>query len=88
MALGHRAANAPLYPGEPEIAHLRGRILSPSAAALHCLTDTVATLPFDADRIAEQEFDVWFLQPLLFVIESVEQLAEEIVGWARRRGLR
>jgi phenylalanine-4-hydroxylase len=62
-------------------------ILSSYAEALHSLTGAVVKLPFDADRIAEQEYDVWHLQPLLFVIDSFEQLAFEFDGWARRRGL-
>ena len=62
-------------------------ILSSYAEALHSLTGAVAKLPFDADRIAEEEYDVWRLQPRLFVIDSFEQLAEEFEGWARRRGL-
>jgi len=62
-------------------------ILSSRAEALHSLTDAVAKLPFDADRIAEQEYDVWRLQPLLYVIDSFEQLADEFDRWAKRRGL-
>jgi phenylalanine-4-hydroxylase len=62
-------------------------ILSSYAEVRHSLTDAVEKLPFDADRIAEQEYDVWHLQPLLFVIDSFEQLAAGFDLWARRRGL-
>ena len=62
-------------------------ILSSYAEARHSLTDGVAKLPFDADRIAEQDYDVWHLQPLLFVIDSFEQLADEFDAWAKRRRL-
>jgi phenylalanine-4-hydroxylase len=62
-------------------------ILSSYAEARHSLTDAVVKLPFDPDRIAEQDYDVWHLQSLLFVIDSFEQLAEGFDAWARRRGL-
>jgi phenylalanine-4-hydroxylase len=62
-------------------------ILSSRAETLHSLTDAVVKLPFDPDRIAERDYDVSHLQPLLFVIDSFEQLAEEFETWARRRAL-
>jgi phenylalanine-4-hydroxylase len=62
-------------------------ILSSFAEARHSLTDAVAKLPFDADRIVEQDYDVWHLQPLLFVIDSFDQLVEGFDGWAKRRQL-
>jgi len=62
-------------------------ILSSYAETRHSLTDAVTKLPFDADRIAEQDYDVWHLQPLLFVIDSFEQLVEGFDLWARRRRL-
>ena len=62
-------------------------ILSSYAEARHSLTDAVVKLPFDPDRIAEQDYDVWHLQPLLFVIESFEQLADGFESWARGRRL-
>jgi len=62
-------------------------ILSSRAEVEHSLTDNVATLAFDADRIADQEYDARHLQPLLFVIESFEQLVTEFDAWTRRTGL-
>jgi phenylalanine-4-hydroxylase len=62
-------------------------ILSSFAETRHSLTDGVAKLPFDADRIAEQDYDVWRLQPLLFVIDSFDQLADGFDRWARGRRL-
>jgi phenylalanine-4-hydroxylase len=62
-------------------------ILSSRAEVDHCLTGNVAVLPFDADRIAEQEYDVRHLQPLLFAIDSFDQLVTEFDFWARRTGL-
>jgi phenylalanine-4-hydroxylase len=62
-------------------------ILSSCAEVHHSLTDAVVKLDFDPDRIVEQEYDVWHLQPVLFVIDSFEQLATEFDAWAKRREL-
>jgi phenylalanine-4-hydroxylase len=62
-------------------------ILSSNGETKHSLTDAITRLPFDPDRITEQDYDVWHMQPLLFVIESFEQLAEEFERWAKGRGL-
>ncbi len=61
-------------------------ILSSFAEARHALTAEVEKLAFDAERIAEQEYDVWHLQPRLYVIESFDELVSGFVDWARRRG--
>ncbi|GAB4177925.1 MAG: phenylalanine 4-monooxygenase [Calditrichia bacterium] len=57
-------------------------ILSSYKETLHCLTDQVEKKPFDLDVMSETEYDVWHLQPLLFVIESFDQLQEEFFAWA------
>ena len=62
-------------------------ILSSYAEVRHCLTDAAVKLEFDPERIAEQDYDVSHLQPLLFVVNSFEQLANGFETWARRRGL-
>ena len=61
-------------------------ILSSFAEAQHALTPEVEKLAFDADRIGEEEYDVWHMQPRLFVIESFEELVSGFGDWARRRG--
>lgn len=62
-------------------------ILSSHAEVHHSLTDAVVKLDFDPERIVEQAYDVWHLQPLLFVIDSFEQLADGFEAWARGRAL-
>ena len=62
-------------------------ILSSFNEVRHSLGKQVTKLPFDPDRVTEQEYDVWHLQPLLFVIDSFEQRAEGFEDWARRREL-
>ncbi len=62
-------------------------ILSSHREIGHALSDAVVKLPFDPDRIVEQEYDVNHLQPLLFVIDSFADLVDGFESWARRRGL-
>ena len=62
-------------------------ILSSYAEIEHALGTDVVRLPFDPERIAEQEYDFTQMQSTLFVIDSFDQLTEEFEGWAKRRGL-
>ena len=58
-------------------------IRTPAEMAKHSLTDAVEVRPFDPGEIVEQDYDVWHLQPLLYAIESFEQLADGFDDWAR-----
>lgn len=62
-------------------------IISSFAETRHSLTAKVEKRPFDLEKIAEQDYDVWHMQPLLFVIDSFEQLEQGFYAWARKRGL-
>ncbi len=62
-------------------------ILSSFLEVQHSLTQAVEVRPFVPDRMAEQDYDVWHLQPLLFAIESFEQLQQGFREWAGREGL-
>jgi len=62
-------------------------ILSSMGEIVHALSDAVIRLPFDPDRIVEQEYVVDRLQTVLFVIDSFEQLIEGFEKWAGSRGL-
>jgi len=62
-------------------------ILSSFAEVKYSLTDKVKKLAFVPEAIAEQEYDVWHMQPLLYVIDSFEQLDEGFTSWAVSRGL-
>jgi len=62
-------------------------IISSYAEVQHSLTDQVKKQPFVPEVIAEQEYDVWHMQPLLYVIESFEQLEEGFTSWAGSKGL-
>jgi phenylalanine-4-hydroxylase len=62
-------------------------ILSSFREAQYCLTEAVDVRPFDPSRIVEQDYDVWHMQPLLFAIDSFEQLQQEFRQWAGSEGL-
>jgi len=62
-------------------------ILSSYKEVRHSLTDSVEHRPFDPDAIVEQEYEVWHVQPLLFVVDSFDQLADGFEDWARGRKL-
>jgi phenylalanine-4-hydroxylase len=62
-------------------------ILSSYTEARHSLTDAVEVRPFDPVEIVEQDYDVWHLQPLLYAIDSFEQLANGFDDWARAERL-
>lgn len=63
-------------------------ILSSINEVEHALSDGVDVIPFDPDRVVEQDYDVWHLQPTLFVLDSFEQLVDGFDAWSRREGLR
>jgi len=62
-------------------------ILSSLGEVQHALSDEVEVRDFDPDKLVLQEYDVWHLQPILFAIESFEQLEDGFRSWTRRRKL-
>jgi phenylalanine-4-hydroxylase len=62
-------------------------IISSKNEVTHALSEKVEKIPFDPARITEQDYDVWHLQPLLFVLESFEQLVDGFKSWTKSRGL-
>lgn len=62
-------------------------IISSYAETQHSLTDKVEKHPADLEKMSEQEYDVWHMQPLLFVIDSFEQLEQDFYDWARKHEL-
>ena len=61
-------------------------ILSSPKEVLHALSDNVEVIAFEPERIGAQEYEVWHLQPILFAIDSFEQLDQEFRAWARAKG--
>lgn len=62
-------------------------IISSKNEVMHALSEKVEKTPFDPARITEQDYDVWHLQPLLFVLESFDELVDGFRSWTRSRGL-
>jgi phenylalanine-4-hydroxylase len=62
-------------------------IISSYAEAQYSLTDKVEKRRFDVEKMSEQDYDVWHMQELLYVIDSFEQLEEGFKEWAKARGL-
>ncbi|MFT5143577.1 MAG: phenylalanine-4-hydroxylase [Rhodothermales bacterium] len=62
-------------------------ILSSKSEIVHAVSDTVERIPFDVNRVVEQDYQVWHLQPLLFELESFDQLIEGFRSWTHSRGL-
>lgn len=62
-------------------------ILSSLGEVKHALSDDVEVIKFDPERIIVQEYDVWHLQPVLFAIDSFEQLENGFKEWTHKQGL-
>ncbi|MBT8378198.1 MAG: phenylalanine 4-monooxygenase [Ignavibacteria bacterium] len=62
-------------------------ILSSHQEVQHSLSDQVEVIPFDPEKIVTQEYDVWHLQPILFAIDSFQQLEEGFKDWTKKLGL-
>lgn len=62
-------------------------ILSSLGEVQHALSDEVEIREFIPEKIVMQDYDVWHLQPVLFAIESFEQLEEGFNHWCNKKGL-
>ncbi len=61
--------------------------LSSATEVLHSLSDEVIVHRFSPEKVINQDYDVWHLQPILFAIESFEELKQGFYDWTRSRGL-
>jgi len=62
-------------------------ILSSKGEVTHAVNGEAKVIPFSADRVVEQEYEVWNLQPRLFALESFDQLVTEFRKWTKNQGL-
>ena len=62
-------------------------IMSSKNEVVHALSDKVEVLPFSLEKVIEQEYEVWHLQPKLFALDSFDQLVDEPCFWSSRQGL-
>lgn len=62
-------------------------VLSSLGEVQNALSDNVQVIDFDPERIVVQEYDVWHLQPILFAIDSFEQLEEGFKKWTKKNNI-
>ena len=62
-------------------------IISSKDEVIHALSDKVEVIPFSLEKVIEQEYEVWHLQPKLFALDSFDQLVDEFRYWTSRQGL-
>ena len=62
-------------------------IISSKEEVRHALSDDVEVKEFIPEKLVQQEYDVWHLQPILFAINSFEHLEHGFKAWTRQKGL-
>ena len=62
-------------------------IISSLGEIQHALSNDVEVIDFNPQRIVNQKYDVWHLQPVLFAIDSFEQLENGFKDWTKESGL-
>lgn len=62
-------------------------IVSSLGEVQSALSDKVEVKDFDPEKIVLQEYDVWHLQPILFAIDSFQQLENGFKEWAKKAGI-
>ncbi len=73
---------------KPEGTRIYGAgIISSKGEVQHALSDEVEVRAFNPENIIHQEYDVWHLQPVLYTIESFEQLEFGFQEWVKKNGL-
>ena len=62
-------------------------IISSLGEIQHALSNEVEVVDFEPERIVEQNYDVWHLQPVLFAVNSFEHLEDGFKDWTKKQGL-
>jgi len=62
-------------------------IMSSKNEVVHALSEEVEIVSFSLEKIIRQEYEVWHLQPLLFALDSFDQLVDEFRFWTSKQGL-
>ena len=62
-------------------------IISSLGEVQHALSDNVVVKDFDVSKVINQEYDVWHLQPVLYAIDSFEQLENDFKSWTKKEGI-
>jgi phenylalanine-4-hydroxylase len=59
-------------------------IISSKEEISHALSDEVEVRNFIPEKLIKREYDVWHLQPILFAIDSFQQLEEGFKEWTKK----
>jgi phenylalanine-4-hydroxylase len=62
-------------------------IMSSKNEVVHALSQEVEVIDFSLEKVIEQDYEVWHLQPRLFALDSFDQLVDEFGFWTKRQGL-
>lgn len=62
-------------------------IISSKEEVSHSLSDNVEVRNFNPEKLVNQDYDVWHLQPILFAIDSFEHLEKGFKEWTKKIGL-
>ena len=62
-------------------------IVSSHGEVQSALSGNVEVKEFVPENIIMQEYDVWHLQPILFAIDSFEQLEQGFKDWTKKVGI-
>lgn len=62
-------------------------IISSLNEVQHSLSDKVEVIEFDPEKLIKQEYEVWHLQPILFIINSFEELEDGFKYYVRKEKL-
>lgn len=69
---------------EQQVPRIYGNgILSSYQETFHSLGDAVERRAFDPEAMAVQDYEVWHLQPILYVVDSLKTLKTEFKRWAQ-----
>lgn len=60
-------------------------IASSYQECFHALSTEVEHRPFDPVGMSEQDYEVWHLQPILYVVPSFEDLKQGFKDWAKKQ---
>jgi len=62
-------------------------IISSKDEVAHALSDEVEVRDFSLESVIHQDYEVWHLQPILFALDSFDQLVDEFRFWSNRQGI-
>jgi phenylalanine-4-hydroxylase len=62
-------------------------IISSKEEMSNALSDRVEVRDFSLESVINQDYEVWHLQPILYALDSFDQLADEFRHWSNRQGI-